>query len=344
MRGMKWSSPGRPTWYITSSWRSSSKALRIRRRCLPARLPVDPLELAGAPRTAALERVQDALGILHLVQRRRPFGAGAATAAGMHRVAFELLDLAGRLVDVGQQPAGRLAVEADRRHAAVVALDALRPGRRVEFRPVVPLLGVRTDRQLPGASHVAAAFVDSSSTASADRQRLTGAHPQTSSSIHSPASAAMPAPIRAAGMRRSRRTPPPAGWRRSRIAGRTGAHACRGRARSGAALAGTRLRALSERAGLIAVRQLNAATGEAASREARTRLAASGAGETRGDRRTGRARRSRPAPAASRRSPFASTVRVPRLARTARRCRRRSPRSSRRSRREPDRPPRATRG
>ena len=67
--------------------------------------PGDRLELTGPARAAALERREDALVVLDLVDRRGPLGTRPSTTAWMDRVAFELLDLAGRLVDEREQTA-----------------------------------------------------------------------------------------------------------------------------------------------------------------------------------------------------------------------------------------------
>ena len=64
----------------------------------------------------AVEWLKDAIGIGDLVQRCGTFRAVASTRAGVFRIAFKLLHLAGDLVDVGQQPTRRLTVEARRRH------------------------------------------------------------------------------------------------------------------------------------------------------------------------------------------------------------------------------------
>ncbi|MEJ7722313.1 MAG: hypothetical protein WKF58_18615 [Ilumatobacteraceae bacterium] len=103
-------------------------------------VPRDALPPAAAALADALQRVQDPLGIVHLVEGRRALGAVAATAGGMLGVALDLGDLAALLIDVGDEPARRLAVEARRRHEAVRALLALRPRLGVELVPVVPLL------------------------------------------------------------------------------------------------------------------------------------------------------------------------------------------------------------
>src|SRR5690606_27513479 len=78
-----------------------------------------PASLAALARAA--QRIQDAIRILELVGRDDALGAGPSAAAGMHRVAFDLADVERFLVDVRQDPAGRLAVEADARDDPVAA-------------------------------------------------------------------------------------------------------------------------------------------------------------------------------------------------------------------------------
>ena len=109
--------------------------------------PRDALPLARTALALALQRVKDALGIVNLVDGRRPLGAVTAAAGGMRRVAFELAHPPGLLVDVSEHPAGRLAVEAGGWHQRVAALDPLRPGVGVEFDMVVPLIRVRVVAQ-----------------------------------------------------------------------------------------------------------------------------------------------------------------------------------------------------
>src|SRR6187402_953453 len=66
----------------------------------------------------------------------------------MLRVAFELADLAGLAIDVGEETARRLAVEAGRRHQLVALLDPLRPRLRIELGPVVPAFVRRIGAEL----------------------------------------------------------------------------------------------------------------------------------------------------------------------------------------------------
>src|SRR4030095_522226 len=106
-------------------------------------IPRDALPLAAAARPHAAQRIEDPLRIGHLVQRGGPLRAVAAPASRVERGPLALLDLEGRLVDVGQETAAGLAVEADRRDQRVAALDLLRPGDRVVLLPAVPALDGR---------------------------------------------------------------------------------------------------------------------------------------------------------------------------------------------------------
>jgi len=69
---------------------------------LQRRLPGDLLEVSLAALSDALQGSQDAFRIVHLIDRRRPLGAGAATAARMVRVSLKFRNLAGFLVDIRQ--------------------------------------------------------------------------------------------------------------------------------------------------------------------------------------------------------------------------------------------------
>src|SRR5579859_1919936 len=63
-------------------------------------------------------------------------------------IALELADLQRVAVDVGEQPAGRFAVEAGRGHEHEPPLDLVWPGFRVELNPVVPALPGRESREM----------------------------------------------------------------------------------------------------------------------------------------------------------------------------------------------------
>src|SRR5690606_1625719 len=73
--------------------------------------------------------------------------AGPSAAARMHRVAFDLPDVERLLVDVGEDAAGGLAVEADARDDPVAAAVLLRPARGLVIDVIVPLrrIGVRAE-------------------------------------------------------------------------------------------------------------------------------------------------------------------------------------------------------
>ena len=101
-------------------------------------VPRHALPLAAAAVAGPAKRIEDALGVLHLIERGRALRAVAAATARVHRVALELLDLERGLIDVREESARRLAVEADRRDQRVTPLDLARPGNGVVLLPVVP--------------------------------------------------------------------------------------------------------------------------------------------------------------------------------------------------------------
>ena len=119
-------------------------------------VPADPLPPAAAARAGPLHRVQDPVRVGDLVDRGRPLRAVAPARAGMLRVALELAHLPGVAVDVGQQPARGLAVEAGGGDEHVVPLLAGRPGAGGQLHPVVPPL-LRRER---GQVHPARALVE----------------------------------------------------------------------------------------------------------------------------------------------------------------------------------------
>ena len=102
-------------------------------------VPGRALPLAAAALADALQRVEDALRIANLIDCRGPLGAEVAATARVFRIALKLLNLHRLAVDVGEQPAGRLAVETGSGDDRVVALAAV----GVHLFPVVPLIGRR---------------------------------------------------------------------------------------------------------------------------------------------------------------------------------------------------------
>jgi len=118
-------------------------------------VPRDALPLAAATLARAPHRITDALGIVDLVERGRALRTVAAAAAGMDGIALELLDSARGLVDVGEQPARRLAVEADGRNQAIATLDLPRPRDGVVLLPVVPALHRRIAGEALGDGQLA---------------------------------------------------------------------------------------------------------------------------------------------------------------------------------------------
>src|SRR5205814_2522758 len=103
-------------------------------RLVPRHLP----PRAGSALAIAPERVEDAVRIVELVRRDDTLRARPPAAAGMDRIALDLSDGQLFLVHVREDPARRLAVEADARNDPVAPLVFLRPTRGLEVDVVVP--------------------------------------------------------------------------------------------------------------------------------------------------------------------------------------------------------------
>jgi hypothetical protein len=114
-------------------------------------VPVDLLPAALAALADAAQRVEDPVRVGDLVDRRRALGTVASPRTRVLGVALELAHLEGFSVDIGEQPAGRLAVEARRRDEHRAVLHPLGPGSRVELHPVVPPLLRRVGREVDPA-------------------------------------------------------------------------------------------------------------------------------------------------------------------------------------------------
>ena len=147
-RSVKPSSPGRPRWIMISFWRSSVIAARI--RAASASSASSQLTRSQPPlaaRAGPAQRIQDAVGVGHLVDGGGSLRAVAPPRARVLRVALELADLHAVAVHVGEQPARRLAVEARGGHQQVLALACARwPGpasRARPSRPSAPSAGTR---------------------------------------------------------------------------------------------------------------------------------------------------------------------------------------------------------
>src|SRR5437763_12852966 len=67
--------------------------------------PGSSCPLACSARPATLHRIENAVRVVNLVDGGRAFGTQAAAAGRMFRIAFELVDLSRRLVDVSEQSA-----------------------------------------------------------------------------------------------------------------------------------------------------------------------------------------------------------------------------------------------
>src|SRR4030095_16972454 len=69
-------------------------------------VPGCALPLPFAARTNALQRKEYAFGVVNLVDSRWTLGAVAAAGTGMQGIAFELLNLAGVLIDISEETTG----------------------------------------------------------------------------------------------------------------------------------------------------------------------------------------------------------------------------------------------
>ncbi len=123
------------------------------RRDLPERLiPSHPLPFPLAPLAGAPQRVQNPVGIGDLVEGGRTLRAVPPARPRVLRVALEFSDLERLPVDVREQTARGLAVEARRGHEHVPLLDAARgPGLAVQLDPIIPPLFRRKRREVDAA-------------------------------------------------------------------------------------------------------------------------------------------------------------------------------------------------
>src|SRR5258708_5363767 len=103
-------------------------------------VPSGALPFAFAALTRAFQGIQDALGVIHLVDGGRAFSTVASTTAGMIGVAFEFSNAACLFIDVCHQSTGSLAVETNGRNDFVVFLYFTRPGFCIIFNPIMPTL------------------------------------------------------------------------------------------------------------------------------------------------------------------------------------------------------------
>jgi hypothetical protein len=110
-------------------------------------VPRDLPPLARAASAVALERIENAIGIVELIRSDDALRTGAAAAAGMERVAFDLANRQRVLVDVGENAARRLAVEANARNDPVAPAILPGPTGRLVVDVVVPLRRIRMCRE-----------------------------------------------------------------------------------------------------------------------------------------------------------------------------------------------------
>src|SRR4029079_4473935 len=95
--------------------------------------------------------MQDAVGVVDLIDRRGTLRAQATAACRVEGIAFKLADLVGFFVDISEEATGRFAVEAGCRHESRAAFDLLgRPLVWIDLDDIVPRfrLGVAAERSL----------------------------------------------------------------------------------------------------------------------------------------------------------------------------------------------------
>src|ERR1044071_5521971 len=79
-----------------------------RREIVEHIIPTNAFPIPRTALTGSLQRIKNAIRIVDLIERRRPFSAVTSTASRILGIAFELLNLIRVFVDVGEQPARRL--------------------------------------------------------------------------------------------------------------------------------------------------------------------------------------------------------------------------------------------
>src|SRR5208337_240687 len=104
--------------------------------------------LPSTARPNSFHRIKDSIRIVDLIDDGWPFGANSAPAGRMFRVAFELRDLPGFLVDIRQQPASRFAIETDGRNDLVMTGNTAWPSLGVVLHPIVPFVYGGTGLQM----------------------------------------------------------------------------------------------------------------------------------------------------------------------------------------------------
>src|SRR5579883_16882 len=120
----------------------------LRRECFQHLVPGRALPFAFAAPARALEGIEDASGIVDLVDGGRALGAIPPATAWMVGIALEFFDTPALFINIGEQATGRLTVETDGRDDGVVFLDLARPGFRIVFDPIIPFLRRRAGSEI----------------------------------------------------------------------------------------------------------------------------------------------------------------------------------------------------
>src|SRR5205814_2248833 len=111
-------------------------------------IPTNPLPFSFPAFPASLQRIKNPIRISNLIQRRRPFRTIPPARSRIFRIAFKFLNLVRVFVDVSEQPARRLAVEARRWHELITPFLPPRPRLRIQLSPIIPALFGRKGREM----------------------------------------------------------------------------------------------------------------------------------------------------------------------------------------------------
>src|SRR5947208_8823918 len=101
-------------------------------------VPGRAFPLALSTLACASERIQNAFGVIDLVDRSRSLGTVAPSTAGMIGVALKFFDSSGLFIHVSHQSAGSLTVEADSGDYFVMFLYFARPSPGIVLNPIMP--------------------------------------------------------------------------------------------------------------------------------------------------------------------------------------------------------------
>src|SRR5947209_6794081 len=101
-------------------------------------VPGRAIPLAFSTLACTLERIQDAFGVIDLVDSGRSLGAVTSSTARVIRITLKFFDPSRLFIHVSHQSACRFTVKTDGRNYFVMFLYFARPRPGVIFNPIVP--------------------------------------------------------------------------------------------------------------------------------------------------------------------------------------------------------------